>query len=439
MTTNPGSITEYTFTGINGEVYKVSAPAGTSVTDAQAAFNKQLDSGSLQNLGIGQALGGLSDLASSALSAVKNLTNIPIPTSLDPASILKTAAATVAPAIGSLDPKQVTGLISQAGSLATQAGNIAGVPTSGIGQFNLSPQQLEQQGYLKPGTATQYCTGNVDYAKILSSPTLWTGKGGATDLSSFTSNPSLQTSTLTSVMSTSFDQLKNLGIVSATTSADQLGAMLQSAVTFGTSAIASWTQGIAPPELTSAISSIAKSGQQALSLVENLPSIAPSPEGAINTVDRASVNSAVNNFVGNPKVPPATYGPVEREKTGPDPNQPLVDKYQAAFEKYLAKIQEFQKRAQSLNTDLIDLEAGVITREKWDAVNATLQGIRTDYNTMLKSVRAEFTAAFDALPGDLKTTYQAQVNSIYRLQTIVFDFLVFLRERIKDDELLIGT
>lgn len=378
----------------------------------------------------------MADTFNTAL-AVGNLNNVAIPTILDPATVLKSSPATVS--IGTLDPKQVTGLIAQAGSLAKNAGSISGVPTAGIGQYNLSPLQLEQQGFLKPGTAAQYCGTGTDYTKVLSSPSLWTGKGGATDLSSFVANPALQTSTLTSVMSTSLDQLKKMGVVTGTESASQLGAMLQSAATFGTAAVAAWTQGSAPPELTNAISSIAKSGQQAISTVGELPSIAPSPEGAVNTVDRTAVNSAVTNFLGDSKIPPATYGPVEREKVGPDPNQPLEDQYKAALEKYLDNINEFQERAQVLNKDLIDLEAGVITRAAWDGVNNTLQSIRTDYNTTLKSARTKFDSAFNALPGDLKTTYQPQVNSTYRLQTIVYEFLVFLRERIKDDELLIGT
>lgn len=431
------STTEYTFTGINGEVYKVITPAGTSMADAQSAFDQQFNAGALQNLGVGQVLGGLTGLANNALSAVKNLTNVAVPTTLDPATVLKTAPSTTS--IGSLDPKQVTGLVAQAGSLAKSAGNISGVPTAGVGQYNLTPQQLEQQGFLKPGTAAQYCTSGTDYTKILNSPTLWTGKGGATDLSSFATNTNLQTTALTSVMSTSLDQLKKSGVVTGQESPAQLGAMLQSAVTFGTGAVAAWTQGTAPADLTSAISSIAKSGQQAVSVVDALPDTAPSPEGAVNTVDRSAVNSAVNNFLGNPKIPPATYGPVERETSPPDPNQPLEDKYKSALDAYLAKINEFQERAQSLTKDLVDLESGTITQPKWDSVNSTLQGIRTDYNSTMKGLMESFTAAFNALPGDLKTQYQAQKDSAYRLQKIVYDYLAYLKQRIADDQQLIGT
>lgn len=429
--------TEYTFTGANGDLYKVVAPAGTSMASAQSAFNQQLDSGSLKNVGVGQVLGGLSSLASSAQSAVKSLTNVAVPTTLDPATILK--APQVTTSIGSLDPKQVTGLVAQAGSLAKQAGTVAGVPTTGIGEYNLSPEQLEQQGYLKPGTAAQYCTAGTDYTKVLSSPTLWTGKGGATDLSSFATNPTLQTSTLTGVMDSSLTQLKSLGVLTGSESPAQLGAILQSAVTFGTAAIASWTQGLAPASLTSAIDSIAKSGQQAISLVDALPDTAPSPEGATDTVDRSAIDSSINSFLGNPKIPPATYGPVEREPVMANPNAAFLDRWEAAVKTLLDKLNELQEKAQKMAKDLVALEAGTITQAGWDAVNNQLQTIRTQYNTEVKALRKNLEDLEASGTASQREEIAGQFASITRLQKLLADFVLYLKARIADDQLLIGT
>lgn len=435
--TNSGSVTEYTFTGMNGEVFKVSAPAGTSLADAQSAFEQQFNSGSLQSLGVGQGLGGLSAVASGALSSIKSLTNVALPTTLDPATILKTAQATTG--IGSLDPKQVTGLIAQAGSLATQAGNIAGVPTSGIGQFNLSPAQLEAQGYLKPGTVAQYCSAGGDYTQILSSPTLWTGKGGASDLSSFIANPTLQTSTLTSVMDTSLAQLKSLGVVSGTESAGQLGALLQGSVTFGAAAMASWTQGIAPPSLTSAIDSIAKSGQQAISLVGGLPDIAPSIEGATKTVDRSAIDSSIKNILGNPKIPPAIYGPVVREAVTANPNETFLTKWEAASKAQLDKMADIQQRTQTLASDLTQLESEGVTQEGWDKLNNAVQAIKTEFNTEVIALREKLRAVYDSGTKDQQNEVLGQFTDIARTQRLLAEFVTYLKNRIVEDRQLIGT
>ena len=58
----------------------------------------------------------------------------------------------------------------------------------GLGTYGLTPNQLQQAGLIKPGTAELINQDPANTVSILSSPTVWTGKGGATDLDAVLSN-----------------------------------------------------------------------------------------------------------------------------------------------------------------------------------------------------------------------------------------------------------
>ena len=240
-------------------------------------------------------------------------------------------------------------------------------------------------------------------------------------------------------MSKGFDQLKSLGTITGKENPQQLAAMVQGAAKFGAADMAAWAKGAAPADLVASIDGLAKDAQFAADLTSKLPDPAPALEGVIDTVNRATVDNSVKGFVGNEKVPAPTYGPVEREDVQ-DTSRADEEKWQAAVEKWLARIDYYKERAQALVQKLIELEAKTpITQEGWNAVNTDFQNIRTEFNAERVQIENTYKNAFNALPRDLQDRFRSQYEAGLRTGRIVFDFLVYLRDRIRDDELLIGT
>lgn len=429
----------YTFTNSAGEKFTVTVPNGTSEADARKAFDQQNNAGTLKNLGVGQTIQGMSAGEKQALAAVAGLATQPITQAATAAQVLKQTPATAA--VGSLNTKQVTGMISQAAAASGQAFNAIS-NTGGVGKFGLTPQQLEQQGYIKPGTVAAFLKNNPSgtLTSVLQSPAVWTGKDAINNVNSFLGNQNVQNLTQANLMSQGLTGLQKLGVATGKEAPQQLSALVQGAAKFGAATMAAWAAGSAPPALAGAIGALAKGAQQVVDLVTGkLPNLNTAIAGVTDTVKRAGVDNAVRESINDPKVEPITYGEIQREEEPPDPNQPAVEKFKAAAEKFLERTNYYQQQAQELADQLIALEEGVITRGEWNLVNEKLQGIRTQYNSERTAEFNALTSAYDALPGSIKPDYKAQYESLLRLQIIVAKFLIYLRDRIRDDELLIGT
>jgi hypothetical protein len=305
-------MTTFTFTAPNGEVFEIDAPNGTSQTAAKQLFDQQYNSGSLKNLGIGQALTGLGEGAKQATKSLAALSNVAVSGAVSAASVLKMMPATKG--IGALDATQVTGLLGQAANAVGQAASAVSLE-KGIGQFGLTPQQLEDQGFLKKGTFSQFIGNSpgADWTKVLANPGVWTGKDNVSGLTGFLQNPSLQGLTQQNIMSQGLQQLQTAGITAGITNPQQLGALVQGAAKFGSEAMAKWSKGSAPPDLQAEISDLAKNAQYAVNLVDTkLPTISGiDPAGIVDSVQRSGVDDAVKSFLGNDKIPPLTFGPLK--------------------------------------------------------------------------------------------------------------------------------
>ena len=295
------------------------------------------------------ALAGLPIPALPALPSLPSLAELPVSLPVSPADVLKTVQATVK--IPGLDTSQLTGLLGSAAKTATAA--VSGVgraigavgetisTATGIGKFGATPQQLEQQGLLKPGTSQAFLSapvsvsaedqaeadeinaaggdttaeqvaGNRRLNQVLSSPFSWTGKNGVSGLSGFANNDTLQGLTQQNVMSQGLDKLKSLGAVTGGETPEQLGSLVQSAAKFGPEAVSAWTKGLAPPDVTANINNVAKDAQQAVSLVnKQLPDLGAVPrnvEGKTATVDRSKLDAAFASVLGDPKISLPNFG-----------------------------------------------------------------------------------------------------------------------------------
>ena len=314
---------DFNFTNSNGNSYTVTVPNDTTPEQAKLVYERQLNAGTLSAIGPGQALKGLSAIGTRTAATIAGLATVPILQAVSASDVLKQGVASIS--IGSLNTSQVTGLLAQAQSLTATARSLLPAGTSplaaGIGTYGLSPSQLEQQGFLKPGTVATYFSAGVDPEKLqslLASPSMWTGKNGVSDLGGFVTNSKLQSEAQQSVMNAGMSQLKKLGVVTGLESAKNLGGLVQAASKFGVTDVAAWAAGKAPAGLVGQINDVAKSGQQAVNLVTNqlnslpgigsvaslakIPALADNP--ALKTItDLANAPAMLNKIPGLGSLP----------------------------------------------------------------------------------------------------------------------------------------
>ena len=314
---------KYNFTSNDGKKFVVDAPAGVTEAQAREVFTKQLSTGSLTNLSVGSSLTALTQAASGLTSALASVTRgdisgitstlgklvgVPINNGIKVSDFLKTSSPNQG--IGPLSVTQVQGLVAQTAAAVNQPATTVS-STNGIGKFGISPNQLEQQGYLKPGTVSNFLSNPAQLASVLSSPTVWTGKSGVKNLASFTGDVGKQTQVQQQLMQSSFQSLTQSGSITNQLPVKEVGALLQVASKFGTSAAMSWSKGAAPADIASLANQVAKQGQYALSFVgDKLPTTAKGEAvatGFKNTVNRAPVDQAVKSILANNKIPTPSY------------------------------------------------------------------------------------------------------------------------------------
>jgi hypothetical protein len=266
-------MSNFTFTGPDGAIYEVQGPSTATAEQARAVFSQQTSTGGLTGLPVGglvnavtQSAGGLSSalaqLGPQAISLTKqignyinlpNLTGLPVPNAITTSDFVNTRTA--AQTIGSIGSTQIQGLVAQTAASVNQATDVI-TNSKGLGQFGLSADQLQLSGLIKPGLAEQINLDPSKFTSILSSPTSWTGKLGATDISFVLGSSSLQTSVQQGLMSTNFDQLKQLGTITGLESATQLGPLVNVATKFGSGTATEWlSSATGASGITSAITS----------------------------------------------------------------------------------------------------------------------------------------------------------------------------------------
>jgi len=381
-----GSGSKFTF-NFGGDNFTVNAPAGTTEAQARAIFDQQASTGSLTGLTSGQTLdaakqfaGGLlaaasqlnvSQLASglsgltggigsgissalgavtrltggttggitsAALGAASRLTGVPIKNPMNVADFVKVGVGSVKE-IGALSSTQVQGLLGQAAASTKQSVSDYSLD-KGIGQYGINPAQLEQTGYLKPGTLAQYTKNaqvtqaDIDEAQrvnasggsttpeliasnrkikdVLNVSGVWTGKGGVSNLTSLVGDATKQLSVQSNIMETGYKSLEKAGVITAGTAKDAIGGLVQSAGKVGAALTAAWSKGTAPAGAVDAINNLAKQGLTAVNFTDfKLPAGASGEQiatGVTNTVNRKVLNQSVTAFIGDAKVPSIDYG-----------------------------------------------------------------------------------------------------------------------------------
>jgi hypothetical protein len=318
-----------------GQQVELTGPAGSTYDQALAVFNQQSSTGSLTGLRAGdvlnsliQAKGGLATALSQVTSSItpstvsqigSAITKIPNLPALNPTTISTFVNTPVlaGSVVGPLSTTQIQGLLSSTAAAVNQPATEV-TNENGLGTYGLTADQLQQAGLIKPGTAELINQNPADLVSILNSPTVWTGRGGATDLDAVLTNPTLQNIAQQSSLAGSYNQLSQLGVVSSTVnnlvgSNTDLGAVVNNAANYGVAATTAWLNNtVGGSEIgqltTSAVQSIFGmnfgSVNQSVSGGGNpLQTGVQTPRGFSNTVNRSVIDTAFNSIIGNNKIP----------------------------------------------------------------------------------------------------------------------------------------
>jgi hypothetical protein len=211
--------------------------------------------------------------------------------------------------IGPLSSIQVQGILAQVANLVDQPADTMS-DDKGVGLYGLSCVQLEQAGYVKPNTWKRFIFDPAPLTSVLSSPGIWTGKGGITTAAQFLANPGTQTRAMTSLLQDGYTGLVSNGVITPSTTqavtasvgqvftqnsvtsvltntaTGDVGALVANAGRFGSAATAAWSQASNLPGLvagqipsaSSVLGSLAgplnttagNIGQSAIALASNL-------------------------------------------------------------------------------------------------------------------------------------------------------------------------
>ena len=233
-------MSQFKYTLPSGKKFVVNGPSGATQAQADKIFYEQIASGSLVGYTPGQTLtnpateitkfelsrldrgtAGVDTPAVLAviqglptISGIPDLTKIPIQNPIDQADIILAKGDNLDPtAVGPLSSFDVQKLLAQITNIVDQPYDEIS-QDKGIGKYGLTAYQLEQAGYVKPGTTATYISETPeDFVAVMNSPSVWTGQDGITSLDQILADESRQTVIQNQIMQQSYTQLTQTGVI----------------------------------------------------------------------------------------------------------------------------------------------------------------------------------------------------------------------------------
>jgi hypothetical protein len=280
-------MSKFSFTAPDGQVFDILGPANATIEQARAIFDQQFKSGGLVGLKVGETVSAVTQAEAGLRSALSqlglklptatelafgSLKNVPLLNPITAVDFIKQATPNFS--LGSLKSSDIQGLMSQTAAQLDQSLNTVSAST-GIGKFGLDINKLENAGYLKPGTASSYALSAVQAGtqKLESflSPGAFTGKDGISNLQGILANENVQNTIQSTVLKQSYNLLTATGITQ-NLSTTRLGGLLQTASTFDVKTAVDFAKGFEVKNISEVLS-VAKAGEYATSLVNNVGNI----------------------------------------------------------------------------------------------------------------------------------------------------------------------
>ena len=305
------SIFKYTLP--SGRKFVVEGPTGATQAQADYIFYSQVASGSLVGYTQGQTLTssatrltkfGLSRLdrgtagvdyltilsivdGALVTATVPNLSKIPLQNPITPADYAQSSQPLGVTPVGPLSPGETQALLAQIINLVDQPANAVS-STNGVGQYGLGPAQLENAGYLKPGTSNY-----PDFNCVVGTPSVWTGKNGVYSLADVAGDPALQTQIQTAVMNNSYDALTAGGTIQTAPAAPATVSTGQIYTNLGLQTLTAPALIAGTAALSGSLNSLVAS---AFAGAPNLDKLLSSPVATLDTISSGAVNTITQSI-----------------------------------------------------------------------------------------------------------------------------------------------
>ena len=227
----------FKYTLPSGNEFELITPDGYTQAQADQLFYSQVAAGSLVGYTIGQTLTSaqtrltnfelsrlerdtagvdritiLSIVSGNVALSVPALLNTPLQTPITAADYAGTPVGLGLDPVGPLSPEEVQAIITTTEVFVDQETDT--ITDTGIGTYNLTPESLEKTGYLKPGTSNY-----PDFACVVGTPSVWTGKDGVTSVAGILDDPGLQTKIQNGVLQLNYEALTASGTIQTQNSA----------------------------------------------------------------------------------------------------------------------------------------------------------------------------------------------------------------------------
>ena len=148
-----------------------------------------------------------------------DLVQVPLTNPINEADIVDIKGDDFAPnaiesnGVRALTEYQVQKLLAQLAALVDQESDQIS-RDKGIGRYGFTAYQLEQAGYVKPGTSLRFFAVNPeDFVEVMSSPSVWTGQNGVYGLTDLLDDALLQNRVQVQLMQQGYDQLLEAGVI----------------------------------------------------------------------------------------------------------------------------------------------------------------------------------------------------------------------------------
>lgn len=387
----------------NGQRIVVRGPATLTREQAHRVFEQQRVAGALVSLKPGESITAESQLAGGLVAAqaevLQSVAQNPagfskpgpvrvisdalkatpdLSLTVDTAEYAKQQPALTS--VGKLSTVELTGVLAQFKNLSPQPAAVA--TPQGVGEFDLTPAQLEAQGYLKPGTvATYFSDSRNSILTVLRSPRVWTGKNTVYSLQQLLANSELQQTIQETAMQTGFSSLAEVGLP-----VDQLPARAQAGVALSAArdaaATEAWLSGqTVDNDLKTKFNEYVRYSAYAVDFSDtktndSLRRQEPA-QVAFGTTQREQIDAAVTRIIGNKKVTPPTFSQIATDPALIN----LYDRYQNQYEQLLDRlttveqqtvsVQNISARESQINS--VDLQAQTLVADLQNLQSTTVQ------------------------------------------------------------------
>lgn len=351
-----------------------------------------------------------------------DLTPVPLTDPIDESDIVLINGDNFPPAaVGSggvraLTEYQVQKLLAQIAALVNQESDQIS-RNKGIGRYGFTAYQLEQAGYVKPGTSLRFfAVDPEDFVEVMSSPSVWTGRDGVYGLTDMLNDANIQNLIQVQLMQQGYDELLAAGVIYQT---PQPAVKLSTGQVFASGGLQSVN---ALNTLSLLVAGSGSTNSAVLDALRNNPTIGRLLSGAtlnLSTISSGAVNSlttGINNLgnLSNLNVASITSG-VTNQLSG------AVGALVANASKFGSEATALWAKAGNLNLDNIGSSlsnlAGTGLSNLTGSLTSNLSNITSNLTNLVPGSLSNLTGSLDVLgkAGSFATNFANPLASLNNL------------------------